>query len=422
MNKIKYIQVFAIILLLTSCDSFLDIKPKGVKQPSSYEDYEKLSNPESMFMLSAGKVVGYMTDDATPKDPSRMKAQEINAYTYQPKIYDVSQDDPLWNREYSKIYIYNTIIAEVLDSKGDEAKKKALRAQALFSRAYLYFRLVNMYAKPYTQANLSAPAVPYVKVPDVSKSGFSRGTIKEFYEQVKADLDEAFKDLSEDNKEFRFDATKTAYFAMLARFYLYQGEYQKALKAQELYDSLHPMATIQSIFARVYMTTLDWNVYLSDDLLKVYNTDATTETDQRYQLFTQDDKYGDPSISAYNSGLTTAEMYLIASECEARIGSITRAMELVNTLRKNRIKNAKVLQTTDKQKALTYVLNERRKEFAGRPEFRLIDLKRLGLGKEIGHESSGKIYTANTNDVKLFILPIPPNVINFNTGMEQNER
>lgn len=38
-----------------------------------------------------------------------------------------------------------------------------------------------------------------------------------------------------------------------------------------------------------------------------------------------------------NMAMSTPEMYLIAAECEARIGSKDKAMEYINTLRDSRI-------------------------------------------------------------------------------------
>lgn len=68
------------------------------------------------------------------------------------------------------------------------------------------------------------------------------------------------------------------------------------------------------------------------------------ERDQRYLLyFTKylggidlDYPLWAPYIYA-NMAMSTPEMYLIAAECEARIGSKDKAMEYINTLRDSRI-------------------------------------------------------------------------------------
>ncbi len=453
-NFFKIMVSLGVVFLMTSCDDFLDVKPKGVKQAETVEDYAKLMNAEYMFWMSDTdskyrSILGYMVDDASLRD-TRISTAGERVYTFAKTVYDTSQEDRLWNNEYKKLYIYNTVIKEVLSSEGKEKEKKELYAQALFSRAYIYFRLVNFYAKHYTE-NSAELGVPLILEPNVDATNIKRATIEQVYSQIVSDLEESFKYLPNSNEDYKFNADKNSYYAMMARIYLCQGNYEKALEnankvlnsypvlkdystlvdadVQAMYDALFPPNDDQTIMARMYVYGFKYNrCYVSEDLMSVYNTDANVEDDFRCQLFTKEDG-SDPTKRTYNypieynGGLTTPEIYLIIAECEARIGDISRAMELVNTLRKNRIKNAEVLQTNDKQKALTYVLNERRKEFAGRPEFRLIDLKRLNLNKTITHEFNGKTFTANTNtDSNYFILPIPPNVIQFNPEMKQNER
>ena len=46
--------------------------------------------------------------------------------------------------------------------------------------------------------------------------------------------------------------------------------------------------------------------------------------------------------------MSSPEIYLIAAECEAREGSIERAIALINKLRDNRIKNNTDIVATDR--------------------------------------------------------------------------
>ena len=62
-----------------------------------------------------------------------------------------------------------------------------------------------------------------------------------------------------------------------------------------------------------------------------------------------------------NMAMSTPEMYLIAAECEARIGSKDKAMEYINTLRDNRIIDNVPLVASDNKDALVKVLEERRR-------------------------------------------------------------
>ena len=51
------------------------------------------------------------------------------------------------------------------------------------------------------------------------------------------------------------------------------------------------------------------------------------------------DKYVWAPYLRANLAVSSPEIYLIAAECEAREGSVERAMSLINKLRDNRIKN-----------------------------------------------------------------------------------
>ena len=93
-------------------------------------------------------------------------------------------------------------------------------------------------------------------------------------------------------------------------------------------------------------------------------------------------------------------MLLTAAECEARVGSTSKAIGYLNTLRASRIKNHIAYDAadyTDKQKALQLVLDERRCEFAMIGYMRYVDLRR-------------------------YTMPVPQNVLEYNPDIPQYER
>ncbi|MCI6642711.1 MAG: RagB/SusD family nutrient uptake outer membrane protein, partial [Bacteroidales bacterium] len=126
-----------------------------------------------------------------------------------------------------------------------------------------------------------------------------------------------------------------------------------------------------------------------------------------------------------NLAMSTPEMYLIAAECEARIGSKDNAIALLNKLRNKRIENNEALTASTADEVLNVVLAERRREFPLLGLTRLIDLKRLNqearFAKTVTHTVNGVAYTLSPNDSK-YVLPIPAKVLRFNPGMPQNER
>ena len=63
------------------------------------------------------------------------------------------------------------------------------------------------------------------------------------------------------------------------------------------------------------------------------------------------DKYVWAPYLRANLAVSSPEIYLIAAECEAREGSVERAMSLINKLRDNRIKNNTPLVAIDRSDA-----------------------------------------------------------------------
>jgi hypothetical protein len=186
-------------------------------------------------------------------------------------------------------------------------------------------------------------------------------------------------------------------------------------------------------------SALNAEVYASDDLQNVYKQDLTAGSeDKRRSLFFLDgaSKFGTKTVlfpgrvlwAPYveiNMGLNTAELFLTAAECEARIGDKVIAMQHINTLRNSRITNNQPLIAASNDEALLIVLRERRREMPFSGNTRLIDLKRLNkearFAKTITHKQGETVYTLPAND-KRYVLPLPPKVIDFNPSIPLYDR
>ena len=316
--------------------------------------------------------------------------------------------------------------------------------------------LVNAYANHYDPSTAATdPGVPLMLDKNINKTNLQRATVQEVYDQIKADLDEAAPNLPERPVLNAYRASKPVGYGMLARMYLYMGDYKKALENAVI--SLQNNSTLMSLFPykvvdrdkyigridvpdgdenpeNIYIRLAPWTfgfsatAYASEELASLYDH----EKDQRYLLyFTKylggidlDYPLWAPYIYA-NMAMSTPEMYLIAAECEARIGSKDKAMEYINTLRDNRIIDNVPLVASDNKDALVKVLEERRREMPMLGCTRLIDLKRLNrepeFAKTIVHEVNGVEYRLEPNSPK-YILPIPPSVLRFNPDMIPNIR
>ena len=465
MKNVTTILAICVVVMLTGCNDYLDIKPKGEKIPTTVSDYETLLNYESVQKVS-DTYPAYLTDDVFLPDVAEGTAtpglnsvdQSIrNLYLFKKEVFGDAQDDGFWFASYNRIYYYNTVIDNIMNADGsDEQQKLSIRAEALISRALEYLYLVNGYAKYYdVRTAESDPGVPLILDEDISKKNLVRASVKDVYAQIQSDLQTALPNLPMQAKGNAFRASKAAGYGVLAKMYLYMGNYAEALKAAnevlEINNSLldlkkYAVVKAQSSIGRTnvpqdidnpeniyikfapYVYGLSSKVFGSDELISLFSED-----DMRLQVyFTKNfrniptDKYVWAPYLRANLAVSSPEIYLIAAECEAREGSIERAIALINKLRDNRIKNNTDIVATDRNDALQKVLEERRRELVMSGMVRYIDLKRLNqesqFAKTVTHVTGEGTFSLEPNS-PLYVLPIPAKVMRFNkNSMKQNER
>ncbi len=468
----KYIKIICLsaLLSLVACDDYLDIEPKGSLIPQSVEDYERLLVNYDILKTSAEYGV-YLTDDVFI--PEKFEDNYIlgfdkirenykkNLYTFDKEVFLESEKDYSWISPYKAIYNYNVIIDNVIDLKGaSERAKQSVRAEAMLGRALEYLNLVNTYAKHYDEQTASTDlAVPLILDDGIDKENLKRATVKEVYTQIEKDLLEAVKYLPVKSKS-SFRASKASGYGALARMYLYLGDYQKALsnanaslgeqnflqdlKRYNLVEGQYfigrvgtpePIDNKENIYLKYYpyVFGVSYYVCISKEVQDLFDK----QNDKRFLLYVSKDpapywpNFKNTGLYLWcpftqdNAGLGTPEVYLIAAECEARVGSKDRAMELINKLRDNRILNNTPLTASSNDDALVKVLEERRRELLMRGLTRLIDLKRLNkdsrFAKTITHKVGDKSYTLEPNSPR-YVFPIPHTVLKFNPNMKQNER
>ena len=315
--------------------------------------------------------------------------------------------------------------------------------------------MVNAYANHYDK-NTSATdhGVPLMLDKEINKSNLERATVQQVYDQILIDLDTAALYLPSKQKT-AYRASKPVGLGMLARMYLYMGEYNEALKYAKLslaensslldlknYSVVDPDKSIGRINVpygadnpeHIYIRLAPWTfgfsgtAFGSDELVALYDHD----NDMRFKLFFSNYAWGVnydhylwlPYIYA-NMAMSVPEVILIAAECEARVGSKDQAMLYLDQLLEYRIVGYQPQTAATNQEALDKVLAERRKEMCMLGCTRVIDLKRLNreprYAKTITHVANGQTFTLEPNSPR-YIFPIPPKVLSFNPNMQPNER
>lgn len=467
-SKYYYICLIVSLLLVSSCRKYVEIEPQGKIIPSTVNDYQLLMNNSLVFNLSYGSV-DYPTDDiALLNDDfiNSFNVQSLQIYKWGDLFYQANEDDPEWNLFYKQVYNANVAIQGLPEVKsGDENLKQQLIAEAKVHRAYAYLCLVNLYAKEYHAGSAATdPGVPLLTEPGYTQN-LKRATVAAVYDLIISDLNAGVATLSP-LPSSKTTPSKSAAYALLARAYLYRGEYQKALDHANL--SLAIQSTLFNLNLYVgsgagsglpdgfFLPTSQNNPEvilmkassdgggsfpLSAELLTLLGT-----KDLRTYFFTYFvGPDGDP-IGIFNYpgtyhtyfapfeavagstqiGPSVPEMMLIKAECLARTQKGQEGLAVVNELRKSRFKPADytVLTAANDDAALQVILQERRRELFCKG-LRLFDLKRLNtdarLAKIITHPLKTQQLTLAPGSNR-YVYPIPTKVINANPEIEQNPR
>ena len=154
----------------------------------------------------------------------RNSGRYIPQYSYTVTIEDAYVGQ-MWSQSYRGILRAN----QVIDAKVTSGKAAAIKAEAYAIRALLYFKLVNIYAKPYRD-DPDALGVPLVLtyLPYLLPV---RSTVKQVYTQIVSDLKVAFKDAPDYVNSVHL--SKYAIEGLLAKVYLYQGDFPNAKAAAD---------------------------------------------------------------------------------------------------------------------------------------------------------------------------------------------
>ena len=381
-------------MVMSSCDNYLNIEPKGKRIPKALADYEAFLSYEygmhRMPVTQANYLLNdvYLTNSYASYYP--MYKANYNWEEETDRAYWNSSDEATYYVAYGAINTCNLILEEVPDATDGTDKEKAeVMAYAKVQRAMNYFNLANYYANTYEASSASTKlSVPLI-TSSLQDAAYHQATIQEIYDFIINDLTEAVDDLPDMGTTILHPGKGAAY-AMLARTYLQMMNYDKALeyadKALAINDELIDWVS----FYNNNKTRIDQeNVYpslatpLGFDSKDCYNfkygaSSYSTTIDKmpvwRASGFEDGDAYflsnwklRTQGTETYYQGLTngtinlggmrTVEQYLIKAECLARKGQQSDAMDVLNQVRKTYILPDKyqALTATTEAEAIQYI-------------------------------------------------------------------
>jgi hypothetical protein len=219
----KYVEVAPPVTELASASVFVNDKTATAAMVGVYSDMNAYNyfyaNLLTMFMG------GMSSDEFTYALTSTAEFEEFKNNSVLPSNRFVGQ---LWSEPYDYNYRANAIIKGVTESSTISSDVKSqLLGEAKFMRAFLHFYLVNTFGD-----------VPLILNSDVqTNSNLPRTPASEVYKAIIADLIDAKALMNKDyptNGE-RTRPTKGAATLLLARAYLYTGNYAQAeIEASEV--------------------------------------------------------------------------------------------------------------------------------------------------------------------------------------------
>ena len=199
---------------------------------------------------------------------------------------------PIINSDYhentSSIYLYypwyyyymlignaNFVNAYIDAAVGPDAEKQFVKAQALTFRAYSFFMLSQLYCKRWSDSNNGASSGLVLRT-DISTGEQALSTLKQVYEQIYKDLDEAIALYTSSGKSRikNYDPDKNVAYAIYARAALTRQDYTTAATMAVNARAGYPLMSNTEYKAGFYAPNKEWiwsSYGASDETLYFYS-------------------------------------------------------------------------------------------------------------------------------------------------------
>jgi len=345
-----------------------------------------------------------------------------------------------WSASYNQIYAANAVYEGVnAATKLTQTDKDQLMGEALFVRALVHFHLVNIFGD-----------IPYITTTNYEQNKVvTRMPSADVYSHIIADLETAKALLpTEYFGGLRVRPNRYVVAALLARVYIYQGNYAAAANTATTVINETGTFTLETnldnTFLKESQSTI-WQlipqiegrntdegatfiftagppsfVALTNDLIndfepgdlrKSHWTKAVTNgTNTWYHAY----KYKQQTLTGttveYSIVFRLSEQYLIRAEARAQLNDIQGATDDLNTIRN--LAGLNNTTASNQQDLLSAIMQERRVELFTESGHRFFDLKRT---HQLDNTLSGIKPAWNTTDA---LLPLPESELLLNPNLQ----
>ena len=453
MRKIPLWSFCILIMIITSCEDFTEVDPPNnqltglvVFEDASTVDaafahiYSELRNSAFTSGTTSGLtyLLGHYTDELNLYNPS---FQSIEVYEENNVLPTDGYVQGFWNSGYTLIHASNSILEGVSASTALSLEdKQRFLGEAHFLRAFIHFYLTNLFGD-----------IPYVESTDYRvNSTMGRMEAAMVYQKIIDDLIQAKSNMPMDSGT-KFRPNHWVASALLARVYLYQGNWAGALEeAQRVVEN--GGYQLSADVAQVFLIDSEETLWQLDSGIDGVNTEEaftfiftdgpppySALSNQLVDSFEAGDARSTNWVGSVSDGTeiwyypykykvntntaTTeecsilfrlAELHLIAAEAAVQSGDMELAMEYINMLRERA--GLSMISSTDRASLLDAIQRERQVELFTEQGHRFFDLKRTG--RIDGTLAPIKPNWQHTDA----LLPIPESELLLNPNLEpQNE-
>ena len=236
--KHKYIiAAVAALASLVSCDKFLDTMPDNRTEVDSAEKVAALlgtAYPDHTYNMVTELLSDNMDNNraVVTSDCDRLY-QSLWKWEDNTETGNDSEES-IWESFWMSIAAANEALVAIENMGGPstDASLAASYGEALLARAYCHFILVNIFCLQYNEETSSTDqGLPYMDKPEQGLNPqYDRSNVAEVYKRIDEDIQEGLKYVSDGYAVPKYHFNKQAAYAFAARFYLYYGQYDKAIQ------------------------------------------------------------------------------------------------------------------------------------------------------------------------------------------------
>tara|TARA_R110000851_G_scaffold310283_2_gene470018 strand:+ start:15884 stop:17275 length:1392 start_codon:yes stop_codon:yes gene_type:complete len=314
----------------------------------------------------------------------------------------------LWNSSYTLLFKVNSIIEGLCSSPLGEEEIGPYLGEALFLRAYLHFYLAQLYGD-----------IPYIETTDyIQNATVSKMPLQEVYDKMENDLLQAKELLPDmDNSGERTRASRGTASGLLARIYLYNGQWENARSESNIVifnGNYILQQDLNTVFLKESPSTI-WQLKpemegyptmeaqtfifdfgppflyaLTEDFITNFETgdlrkdfwtrEISDGTTAWYHPYKYKQNMFESISTEYSIQLRLAEQFLIRAEASLQLDRLQEAKQDIDVIRQR----AGLPPTSaNSQEELKYELMRQRKfEFFSEHGHRWFDLKRTGTAAQ----------------------------------------